>query len=307
MAFENFALLRFFIDVIEEGSISGAARAHNISLPAASRKMRQLENVFGVRLLQRTTRRQSLTEEGGLLYEQAVRILDDLETLEHMLRQNSREVAGVLRVTAPVSLGRRRITPLLAQFGAMYPDLSIHLKLTDTVLDLVASGMDVAIRYGATEDSSYVSRPLANNYRILCASPEYVQVHGVPASPHELIRHRCLHSGTESSVDWSLGDLSVRINSPFTSNDGEVIRQLMLDGHGIALKSIWDVAEDIESGRLCQILPQYQSQAAPLHAIYPHRQHVPPRVKVFIDFLIKNIREPDIYAKGSGVENRKPD
>ncbi|MGM1329011.1 LysR family transcriptional regulator, partial [Klebsiella michiganensis] len=112
MAFENFALLRFFIDVIEEGSISGAARAHNISLPAASRKMRQLENVFGVRLLQRTTRRQSLTEEGGLLYEQAVRILGDLETLEHMLRQNSREVAGVLRVTAPVSLGRRRITPL---------------------------------------------------------------------------------------------------------------------------------------------------------------------------------------------------
>jgi DNA-binding transcriptional LysR family regulator len=105
-----------------------------------------------------------------LLYEQAVRILGDLETLEHMLRQNSREVAGVLRVTAPVSLGRRRITPLLAQFGAMYPDLSIHLKLTDTVLDLVASGMDVAIRYGATEDSSYVSRPLANNYRILCAS-----------------------------------------------------------------------------------------------------------------------------------------
>ncbi|EEW9678015.1 TPA: LysR family transcriptional regulator [Enterobacter hormaechei] len=297
MNFGNFALLRFFIDVIDEGSISGAARTHNISLPAASRKMRQLEHLFGVRLLQRTTRRQSLTEEGVILYEQAVRILGDLETLEDMLRQNSREVAGVLRVTAPVSLGRRRIAPLLAQFGAMYPRLSVHLKLTDTVLDLVASGMDVAIRYGATEDSSYISRPLANNYRILCASPDYVQIHGVPETPQDLIRHRCLHSGTESSVDWSLGDLSVRINSPFTSNDGEVIRQLALDGYGIALKSIWDVADDIESGRLCQILKQYQSQAAPLHAIYPHRQHVAPRVKVFIEFLIKNIREPDIYAK----------
>ncbi|WP_313897073.1 LysR family transcriptional regulator (plasmid) [Klebsiella pneumoniae] len=155
MNFGNFALLRFFIDVIDEGSISGAARTHNISIPAASRKMRQLEHLFGVRLLQRTTRRQSLTEEGVILYEQAVRILGDLETLEDMLRQNSREVAGVLRVTAPVSLGRRRIAPLLAQFGAMYPRLSVHLKLTDTVLDLVASGMDVAIRYGATEDSSY--------------------------------------------------------------------------------------------------------------------------------------------------------
>lgn len=205
MNFGNFALLRFFIDVIDEGSISGAARTHNISIPAASRKMRQLEHLFGVRLLQRTTRRQSLTEEGVILYEQAVRILGDLETLEDMLRQNSREVAGVLRVTAPVSLGRRRIAPLLAQFGAMYPRLSVHLKLTDTVLDLVASGMDVAIRYGATEDSSYISRPLANNYRILCASPDYVQIHGVPETPQDLIRHRCLHSGTESSVDWSLG------------------------------------------------------------------------------------------------------
>ena len=178
MNFGNFALLRFFIDVIDEGSISGAARTHNISIPAASRKMRQLEHLFGVRLLQRTTRRQSLTEEGVILYEQAVRILGDLETLEDMLRQNSREVAGVLRVTAPVSLGRRRIAPLLAQFGAMYPRLSVHLKLTDTVLDLVASGMDVAIRYGATEDSSYISRPLANNYRILCASPDYVVTNG---------------------------------------------------------------------------------------------------------------------------------
>ena len=297
MNFGNFALLRFFIDVIDEGSISGAARTHNISIPAASRKMRQLEHLFGVRLLQRTTRRQSLTEEGVILYEQAVRILGDLETLEDMLRQNSREVAGVLRVTAPVSLGRRRIAPLLAQFGAMYPRLSVHLKLTDTVLDLVASGMDVAIRYGATEDSSYISRPLANNYRILCASPDYVQIHGVPETPQDLIRLDVSILAQSHPLTGHWGDLSVRINSPFTSNDGEVIRQLALDGYGIALKSIWDVADDIESGRLCQILKQYQSQAAPLHAIYPHRQHVAPRVKVFIEFLIKNIREPDIYAK----------
>lgn len=211
---------------------------------------------------------------------------------EQKLRHNGMVVAGQLRVTAPISLGRRRIAPSLAQFGDVYPELKIQLELTDTVLDLVASGMDIAVRYGALDDSSYISRPLADNHRVLCASPEYLKRHGTPSTPDDLVRHRCLQIGVQPLADWRLGDLTVRINAQFATNDGEVVHQLALDGHGIALKSIWDVAEDLDTGKLCQILPQFQAPAAPLHAVYPNRQHVAPRVRAFIDFLIEHLRSP---------------
>lgn len=158
-----------------------------------------------------------------------------------------------------------------------------------TVLDLVASSMDIAVRYGAMNDSSYISRTLADNHRVLCASPEYLERYGTPSSPEDLISHRCLQIGTQPLADWRLGDVVVRINADFATNDGEVVHQLALDGFGIALKSIWDVAEDLRSGRLCQILPQYQLPAAPLHAVYPHRQHLAPRVRAFIGFLVAHL------------------
>jgi len=301
MPFDNVALLRFFVDVVEAGSLSAAARAHHISLPAASRKLRQLESTLGVRLLYRTTRRQSLTEEGQTLYEQALRILDDLNQMEQTLSHNRQHISGLLRLTTPISLGRRKIAPLLAAFAAQHPKLKVQLELTDTVLDLVASGLDLVVRIGALHDSSYISRPLASNYRVLCASPAYLHRHGTPHTPAELTCHRCLHIGTQVQADWRVGDVSVRIHPHLISNDGEVVHQWALDGHGIALKSIWDVAEDIRAGRLHQVLPQYQMPTAPLHAVYPHKQHVAPRVRAVIDFLAEHLRQPGLEQGGGGV------
>ncbi|VFR60652.1 Transcriptional regulator [plant metagenome] len=293
MPLNDIGLLRFFVGVVTAGSLSGAARAQHITLPSASRKLRQLENDCGVRLLHRTTRRQSLTDEGQLLYARAVRILDDLEHVEQLLQHKNENVTGQLRVTTPISLGRRRIAPLLARFGALHPELQIQVALTDTVLDLVDAGVDVAIHLGGMDDSSYISRPLAPNHRVLCASPDYLRRHGEPGQITDLNRHQCLHIGLLPQAEWRLDDQVVRIQAHLAANDGEVVQQWALDGYGIALKSIWDVAQDLKAGRLKQVLPGHRSPAAPLHAVYPHKHHVAPRVHACIDYLAAHLQRPD--------------
>ncbi|HMN78253.1 MAG TPA: LysR substrate-binding domain-containing protein [Burkholderiaceae bacterium] len=190
-----------------------------------------------------------------------------------MLRQVSNQV------------GRRHIAPLLARFADLHPEIQVQLDLTDVVLDLVASGMDVAVRLGALDDSSFVSRPLATNYRVLCASPEYLRKHGSPTSPQDLAHHKCLWNGALGVVQWRLGSFSVRITPHLSSNDGDVIQGWAIGGHGIAIKSIWDVSDDLDFGRLLRVLPAHAIPAAPLHAVYPHRSELAPRVRACIDFL----------------------
>lgn len=293
MPLNDVGLLRFFVSVVDTGSLSSAARAQQITLPSASRRLRQLEMALGVRLLQRTTRRQSLTEEGALLYQGAVQVLADLEQVEQVLLHKSETISGQLRVTTPISLGRRRIAPLLADFCVRHPELRLQIELTDTVLDLVDSGVDLAVRFGAMDDSSYISRPLAPNHRVLCASPVYLRRYGAPRTPADLTRHQCLHIGLQSQADWRFDEVTVRINAHMAADDGEVVHQWALAGHGIALKSIWDVAGDLKAGRLQQILPDCSIPAAPLHAVYPHRHHVAPRVRACIDYLAERLRSPD--------------
>ncbi|MBB3103264.1 LysR family transcriptional regulator [Azomonas macrocytogenes] len=292
MAINDLSLLRLFVQVVEAGTLSATARKLNISLPVVSRRLRLLENNLGARLLQRTTRRQSLTAEGRLFYQRAVQILADLEQVEQQLSRHSATVSGHLRVTAPVALGRRRITPLLAEFRALHPQLHVQLELTDTVLDLVESGVDLAVRYGALDDSSYISQPLAPNHRILCASPDYLQHHGEPRHPTELVHHQCLQIGHQTQTEWRFeGDepVTVKIAATLVANDGDAVHQWALAGHGIARKSIWDVAEDLRVGRLVQVLADYPIPAAPLHAIYPHRRHLTLRVRAFLDYLAAHL------------------
>lgn len=290
---DDLGLLRLFAAVVDTGSLSAAARQLGTTLPAVSRKLRQLELSFAVRLLHRTTRRQALTEEGELLYRHAVRVLEELDQVEQQLLRKSTVVSGQLRITAPISLGRRRIAPLMARFSDRHPELQVQLDLTDTVLDLVAAGIDVAVRFGAMEDSSYVSRPLAPNHRVLCASPAYLARHGVPREPADLVHHRCLLIGQQPQADWRFDDVTVRVNTHLAANDGEVVHLWALEGHGIAMKSIWDVHHDLASGRLRQVLPGHRVPAAPLHAVYPHRRHVAPRVHACIDFLARHLQGPE--------------
>lgn len=283
--------LRFFVAVVDGGSLSSAARELQLSLPAASRKLRQLEERLGTRLLQRTTRRQMLTDEGQLLYQSALRILADLEQVEQQLLNKSAIVSGQLRITTPLSLGRRVIAPLLAEFRSRHPALQIQIMLTDSVLNLVDAGVDLAVRFGALDDSSYISHPLAPNYRVLCASPDYLQAHGEPQTPSDLLQHQCLHLGAQAQAEWRIGEQSVRFTAWLSADDGGVTHQWTLAGYGIALKSIWDVAQDLQDGRLKQVLADYPIPAAPLHAVYPNRHQLAPRVRECIRFLADRLQQ----------------
>ncbi|CAN7658618.1 LysR family transcriptional regulator [Paraburkholderia hospita] len=283
-----------FSRVVSAGSLSAAAREMDLPLSVVSKRLAQLEKSVGVRLIQRTTRRQTLTEEGALFHARVVRILDEIEQAEELLSQRRQEVSGLLRVTAPGQLGRQKIAPLIADFQRLHPQLTVQLELTDAVVDLVESGFDLAIRFGSLADSSLIARTLAPNFRVLCASPAYLQAHGTPKHPDELTSHRCILIGDQRRAEWRFeGDesIAVRVDAAIVTNDGEAAHLFALADAGIAVKSIWDVGDDILAGKLRRVLPHHSMSAAPLHAIYPHSQHLAPRVRAFVDYLRERLAQ----------------
>jgi DNA-binding transcriptional LysR family regulator len=290
---DNLPNLLAFDRIVRAGSLSAAARELDLSLAVVSKRLTQLESALGVRLLQRTTRRQTLTEEGRLLHAQVVRILAEVEAAEALMSQQRASIGGLLRITAPHDLGRRWIAPILADFQRLHPQLRVQLQLSDALIDLVGEGLDLAVRFGSLADSSLIARPLAPNHRVVCAAPAYLREHGEPAHPADLIRHRCIVIGDSPSAEWRfIGDepVSVRIDAELVSNDGGVVLAWALAGAGIALKSIWDVGDDLAAGRLRRVLPDYAVAAAPLHAIYPHSAHLAPRVRAFVDYLRERLQ-----------------
>lgn len=292
---DNLPALISFARIVSAGSLSAAAREMDLPLSVVSKRLAQLEAALGVRLIQRTTRRQTLTEEGVLFHSRVVRILDEIDQAEALLMQRRQAVTGLLRVTAPGQLGRRRIAPIVAAFQREHPQLSVQLELTDAVVDLIDSGYDMAIRFGALTDSTLIARPLAPNFRVLCASPAYLAEHGAPAHPSDLVRHRCILIGDQRRADLHFsgeGEAhTVRVTASIVTNDGEAAHTLAAEGAGIAVKSIWDVGDDLLAGRLVRVLPGHAVSAAPLHAIYPHSQHLAPRVRVFVDYVRDRLQQ----------------
>jgi DNA-binding transcriptional LysR family regulator len=288
----NFPALVAFARIVSAGSLSAAARELDVPVSVVSKRLSLLETSLGMRLLQRTTRRQTLTDEGRLFHARVLRILDEVEQAEALLAQRRDGVHGLLRITAPGEFGRRWLAPIAAAFQELHPQVTIQLELLDAVVDLLDSGIDLGIRYGALADSSLVARELAPNYRVLCASPAYLQRHGEPRTPAELAGHRCIVIGDQRRTDWKFmngmrGDETapVRVDAAFLTNDGGAAQQLALAGSGIALKSIWDVGDDLAAGRLLRVLPNHAMAAAPLHAVYPHQRNLAPRVRLFVGYL----------------------
>jgi DNA-binding transcriptional LysR family regulator len=290
--------LSLFLRVLDLGSISAAARSLDLSVAVASQRLKRLERELGVRLLHRTTRQLHATPEGAALAEQGRALVEDLEALTGGLRQSATEVSGTLRVTIPASFGQQYISPLLPEFLALHPRVKLSVNLNDQILDLVGSGFDLGIRVGALGDSGLVARQLATNRRVLCVSPDYLRRHGTPRTPADLATHDCLLLvGSQGRQDiWRFTDrkgreIAQRVQGRFESNQGELLRDAVVAGLGIALHSVWHVHEQLRDGRLQVLLPDYPIAATGIHAVMPQRRLVPPRVRAFVDFLAERLGE----------------
>ena len=297
--------LALFLKVLDVGSITAAARALDLSPAVASQRLARLEKTLGVRLLHRTTRQLHPTPEGLALAEQGRGLVEDLDALVGGLRQAGTGVAGTLRVTTSAGFGRLHLSPLLPEFLARHPALRISMDLNDRVVDLVTAGFDLAIRIGALDDSSLVARRLAPNRRVLVASPDYLKRRGAPNVPADLADHDCLVlTGAQGRQDeWRMGDgqggeIRVRVQGRMESNFGELLRDAAVAGMGIALHSTWHVAEDIRAGRLVEVLPDYPLATTGVWAVMPQRRLVPPRVRVFVEFLAERFGENPAWDRG---------
>ncbi len=284
----NLGDLEVFVRVIAAGSMSTAARDLGLSPAVVSKRIKRLEDRLGTRLLQRTTRQISLTEAGQGFHERVIAVLAGLEEAEAYASGRSSEVTGTLKISAPTSFGRLHIAPHLKRFMDAHPDLTIHLVLSDEFTDIVGGGFDLAIRIAELMDSTLVARRLAPVRRILCASPDYIRTHGMPETIEELKRHHCLpaHNYDAWKLEGPQGPLTLRPDGMLITNSSEVIREAVIAGLGIALRSTWDIGPELKAGRLVQVLPAYEgARSVTLSAVYPSRQFLPAKVRLFIDYL----------------------
>ncbi|KAK44068.1 LysR family transcriptional regulator [Caballeronia jiangsuensis] len=279
-------------------NLSAAAREFGLSPAVASARIAGLERMLGARLLHRTTRRVSVTQEGEIFAAHARELLDAAEAARASVGQAREHPHGRLRVTMPSSLGRQHISPLIPAFLRAHPGVSVDLRMTDQIVDLVDEGIDLAIRIGALKDSTLVAKKLASNRRVLCASPAYLAAHGTPRHPADLAGHECVILADQR--DWSFvtptGVIDVRVSGRLVTDNGEVIRDALAAGVGIGLKSTWSVAPLIASGELVTVLDDYPlAQTVAIWAVYPSRAFVPPKTLAFIDFLAAQFGEPPYW------------
>jgi len=283
--------LEFFVLLARHGSLAAAARALDLTPPAATKRLSQLEEQLGVRLVNRTTRTSSLTPEGETYLHYATRILAELREMEEAVSSTRSVPRGLLKVNASLGFGRTVIAPLVSSFAGRYPQIEVQLDVSDRPVDLVAGGIDLAIRFGEPLEQRLVARRIMSNRRLLCAAPRYLEQHGAPATLADLARHRCIvHRQNEDAHGvWRLvredRDVSVKVQGTLSSNDGDIVLGWALDGHGILLRSEWDVKKYVDSGRLRIVLPQYVQPAADLYVVYPGARRQSARARVFIDFL----------------------
>ncbi|MFL6697306.1 MAG: LysR family transcriptional regulator [Vitreoscilla sp.] len=284
--------MELFVRAVAAGSLSAAGRELGLSPAVASKRLARLEAQLGARLLQRSSRRLGLTDGGALYLERCQAILADVAEAEELLGGDDGRLGGTLRVSATSALGRRWVGPAVAAFAAKHPDLAIHLSLSDRLVDLVESGVDCAVRVGPLGDDRVVARKLADNRRVVCATPEYLKTHGTPQTPAELARHACLvlSSGAALHADWRFRPprgvaTHVRVRGRLVSDNGQQVHDWMLAGHGLARRSIWDVADELASGRLVEVLREWSDEEAPVSAVYASRRHLPRRTRLFIDAL----------------------
>jgi LysR family transcriptional activator of dmlA len=291
--------LAFIVLLARHGSLSAAARALDLTPPAATKRLAQLEARLGVRLVNRTTRSLSLTSEGETYVAHATRILAAIGEMEEAVTSSKAAPRGLLRINATLGFGRTVIAPIVSSFARLHPQVEVQMEVTDRPVDLVERGIDLAIRFGALPDKRLVARRVMSNRRMLCASPGYLAQHGEPVQLADLARHRCiLHRQNDDAYGiWRFSkdrqEESVKVQGALASNDGDIVLGWALDGHGILVRSEWDLARYVASGRLKVVLPDWRVPAADLFVYYPNRRNQPARTRAFIDFLVEHLQAPD--------------
>ncbi|KMN05711.1 LysR family transcriptional regulator [Pseudomonas helleri] len=295
MATDRLGDMRLFVEAAALGSLSAAGRKPGLSPAAASARLIKLEAALRTRLFDRTTRQLRLTEEGRFYLQQCWVALRAIDEAEAGLQASGKEVRGKVRISASADFGRNLFNDWLQDFSALHPDLKIALTLSDSVSNLLQDDLDLAIRFGLPQDSSLIARQLAPNWRVLCASPEYLARHGEPETPADLARHTFIVLVTSPGplntfhfvVEGQPWDHVVPMNEAWETNDGALAREWALAGHGIARKTIWDAATDIRAGRLKVVLPDFCIREAGVYAVLHSNRYRSARVRVLLDFLIE--------------------
>ena len=287
---DKFVEMQTFVQVVDAGSFVGAAEPLDMSKAAVSRYVGELEARLGVRLLNRTTRKLSLTEEGELFYLRCKELLNGVDAAESEITSRSGEAIGLLRVNAPVSFGILHLSDVWPAFKARHPKVTFDVTLSDRVVDIVEEGFDLAVRISKLRSSSLVSRRLATTRMVACASPQYLARHGVPDHPRELAAHNIIaYSHWALQDEWEFkgpeGKVSVRTSPCIRTNNGDTCRAAALAHGGIIFQPTFLVGRNLELGTLVELFPQYSATELGIHAVYGSRKHVAPKVRLLIDFL----------------------
>jgi len=298
--------IRVFVRVVEQDSMSAAGRQLRLSPAVVSHRIQALESHLGVRLLNRTTRRVQPTEQGLAFYQASLEVMAAVERAETVVAGAGGAPQGSLRVTAPLGFARRILVPLVPEFQARHPKVTLQLRCSEHLIDLLTESVDLAIRLAILSDSSLISRKIVDCERLLCAAPAYLSGQGRPKTPEDLLDHNCLLLRFPGSQQfrWTLqtpeGPKTYSVQGRFDADDGDVLTGWALQGRGIVLKPLWEVAEHLKSGALLPVLLDTPPEPVALSVLYPHRRLLPARVKAFADFAVTRFAE-EIETRLAGM------
>lgn len=282
--------MQVFVRVVQVGSFSAAARSLDLTPSAISKQIGRLEDRLRTRLFNRTTRRLNLTEAGTGFYERCRQILSDIEEAEQAVADLRSTPRGTLKLALPSAFGRLHVAPILADYLRRYPEMRIDLNLNDRLIDILAEGMDLAVRIGDLSDSSLIARRLAPNRRVVCGAPAYFAQRPVPGKPEDLLDHNCLvYTYRASRNDWHFsgpgGKETIQVSGNLEANSAEALHAAVLSGVGIGLLPMWLIGTDLKAGRIIEVLGDYHFPDSAVYAVYPPGRHLSPKVRSFVDYL----------------------
>ena len=283
--------MQVFVEAVKRDGFSAAGRELNLSPSAVSKLVSRLESRLGVRLFNRTTRTLNLTEGGQVFFKRCIEILEDVEDAETSITGFGQVPKGVLRINSTPGFVKHQLLPIMAEFQQLYPQLIVEFQLTGQSVDLIGEGVDLAIRLGVLKDTSLVARKLGESHRVVCASPLYIEAHGIPSIPIELLQHNCLRlSSNDVFNHWEFysnaEEETIEVNGHFVTDNVDALYEYALLGGGIVRLSGFMVGEDIKAGRLVPLLQDYSIKKQQIHAVFPHRKYLPAKVRVLLDFLL---------------------